>query len=112
MELMKRLGILVMALSLFTTAAPPGALAQTGPPENTSATAEEPSSGKEVAAGFTNVLYVPGKAIACTLSAGFWAGIMVLSLGGSYKDEEAAKIINGGCGGKWILKGKDLPSPE
>jgi hypothetical protein len=112
MEWIKRLGSLVMALSLLTASMPLAATAQGAPPENASATAEEPSSGREVAAGFANVLYVPGKAIACTLSAGFWAGIMVLSLGGAYKDAETAKVVNEGCGGKWILKGKDLPSSQ
>jgi hypothetical protein len=112
MEWIKRLGIVVMALSLLTASMPLAAMAEEAPPENASATTQEPSTGREAAAGFANVLYVPGKAIACTLSAGFWAGAMVLSLGGAYKDEFFAKIIGEGCGGKWILKGKDLPTPE
>ena len=112
MEWIKRLGILVMALSLLATAAPPAALAQAVPAESASPTAQESNNGREAAAGFANVLYVPGKAIACTLSAGFWAGVMVLSLGGAYKDTETAKVINDGCGGKWVLKGKDLPSSQ
>ena len=112
MEWITRSGILVMALSLLTASVPPPALAQAAPAESASPTAEEPANGREAAAGFANVLYVPGKAIACTLSAGFWAGAMVLSLGGAYKDEATARVINEGCGGKWVLKGKDLPSPQ
>jgi len=110
MEWIRRIGIAALALLLLTNAAAPDAWAQGAPPEGASPAKAESTNGQDVAAGFTNVLYVPGKAIACGLSAVFWGGWMVLTLGGGYKDKNATQIINGGCGGKWVLKGEDMAS--
>jgi hypothetical protein len=102
MERMKRFAIVVMAsLVVVHGSAPLEAWAQNAPP----ATAE-PSAGQEALAGLTNVVYVPGKAIACTLTAALWVGIMAVTLGGGYKD--GAKILEDGCGGKWALTAKDF----
>jgi hypothetical protein len=110
MEWIRRIGTAVLALLLLASSVAPAAWAQGAPPEGAPAPKEESTTGQDVAAGFANVLYVPGKAIACGLSAVFYGGWMVLTLGGGYKDKNATQIINGGCGGKWVLKGEDMPS--
>lgn len=65
-----------------------------------------PGTGEEVAAGFSNVLYVPGKAIVCTTSGILWIATMALTLGALYN--EAANFVKGGCGGKWIVARDDI----
>ena len=102
MERIKQVGIVLIAsLLLLNGAAPPATWAQSAQPAK-----DEPSTGQEVAAGVTNVIYVPGKAIGCTISAGLWVVAMALTLGGGYKD--AASFVGGGCGGKWIVRSEDL----
>ena len=110
MERIRQLGFVVPALLLLINSTLSAAWAQGAPPEGAPPAKEESTTGQDVAAGFTNVLYIPGKAIACTLSAVAWAGYMVLTLGGGYKDKNINDIINGGCGGKWVLKGEDMSS--
>jgi hypothetical protein len=110
MEQIRRFGIAALTLLLLGNLLTPEAWAQGAPPEGAPPAKEESSSGQDVAAGFANVLYIPGKAIACGLSALFYGGWMVVTLGGGYKDKNATQIINGGCGGKWVLKGEDMPS--
>jgi hypothetical protein len=104
MERIKQIGIAVIAsLLLFNAAVPPATWAQGAQPAK-----DEPNAGQQAAAGVTNVLFVPGKAIACTVTAGLWVVAMVLTLGGGYKD--AANFVSDGCGGKWIVKGEDFSS--
>ncbi len=110
MEWIRRIGVALLAMLLFANAEVPAAWAQGAPPGGAPAAEEETTTGQDVAAGFVNVLYIPGKAIACGLSAVFYGGWMVLTLGGGYKDHNATQIITEGCGGKWVLKGKDLSS--
>ena len=118
MEWTRRIGIAVLALLLVANAVAPGAWAEEALPESAAAAKpegaasakEEQNGGREAAAAATNVLYVPGKAVACVLSGAFWVGAMALSLGGAYNDPNVSQIITEGCGGKWVLKGEDMPS--
>ncbi len=110
MERIRRVGLVVLALLLLINSTFSAAWAQGAPPEGPPPAKEESTTGQDVAAGFTNVLYVPGKAIACGLSAIAWGAWMVLTLGGGYKDKNINQIIDGGCGGKWVLKGEDMQS--
>ncbi len=104
MHRIKQVGIVVIAsLLLLNGAVPPATWAQSAQPAK-----DESSAGQQVAAGVTNILYVPGKAIACTITAGLWVVAMALTLGGGYKD--AASFVSDGCGGKWIVKGEDFSS--
>jgi hypothetical protein len=106
MERIRQYGIVLIAwLLLLNGSLPPAAWAQSAPP-----TTEEPRDGQGAIVGLTNLAYVPGKAIACTLSAALWGGLMALSLGGYYKD--AAVVLYEGCGGKWTVKAKDLDLPR
>jgi len=65
-----------------------------------------PGTGEEVAAALSNVFYVPGKAIVCASSGVLWIATMALTFGALYN--EAANIVKGGCGGKWIVVGEDI----
>jgi len=64
----------------------------------------------DVAAGFADVLYVPGKAIICAAGVGIGAAIFVLTFGSAYRG--AAEATREGCGGKWVLRGSDLRPTE
>lgn len=70
------------------------------------ATVHPPSEAADVAAGFANVFYVPGKALTCAGSAILWVAILGITLGTRYED--ATHIAAGGCGGKWTVQGRDL----
>jgi hypothetical protein len=66
----------------------------------------QPSGDANVAAGFANVFYVPGKAITCVGTAVLWVAILGITLGALYED--ATHIAAGGCGGKWTVQGRDV----
>jgi len=66
----------------------------------------QPTQGDRVGAGFLNVVYVPGKAIMCSLGTIASAGIMLLTFGSAY--DAAVGIFNEGCGGKWALTPYDV----
>ncbi len=93
--------IVLIAALLLWGAAPYPAWAQSAPPAK-----DGPGTGEEVAAGFSNVLYIPGKAIVCATSGVLWLTIMALTFGDSYN--AAANFVKGGCGGKWVLSGEDI----
>ncbi len=102
----KYFGVLLIAsLLLLNGLLPPASWAQDNqrPPD-------KPTSGQEAAAGATNVLYVPGKAIGCVASAALWVVQMAVTLGGGYKD--ATNFVNGGCGGKWVVRGEDIAAQQ
>ena len=65
-----------------------------------------PSGGANVAAGFANVFYVPGKALTCAGSGVLWVVILGVSFGTLYED--ATQVVASGCGGKWTVQGRDL----
>ena len=62
--------------------------------------------GATAAAVASDVVYVPGKAIVCTASGVLWIATMVVTLGSLYN--EAANLVKGGCGGRWVLTGEDI----
>src|SRR5258705_9045116 len=68
--------------------------------------AVQPSGGANVAAGFANVFYVPGKVITCVGSAALWVAILGITFGTLYED--ATQVVAGGCGGKWTVQGRDV----
>src|SRR5262245_53659310 len=94
--------ILIATLLLSNLAAfPAGAQPQTPPP-----TPARPTTGDEVAAGFTNVLYVPGKALFCGSTGFLWLVFMLVTAGVAYN--EGARFVKAGCGGKWLVTGEDM----
>ena len=74
----------------------------------------EVTGGDRVGAGVMNVVYVPGKAILCTLGTVASAAVLLVTFGSGYR--AAVATFKEGCGGDWILTpehvaGK-LPPPE
>jgi len=77
------------------------------PVASQTATAQQPPDATaDVAAGFANVFYVPGKAITCVGAAAIWVVIMAATFGVNYED--ATHFAAGGCGGKWTVQGRDV----
>ena len=62
---------------------------------------KEPTAGDAVAAGFMNVVYVPGKAILCTAGAVTSTVLMLLTFGTAYR--AARGVFLEGCGAPWAL---------
>jgi hypothetical protein len=77
--------------------------AQTSPPPATASRGDE-----GVIAGLSNVFYVPGKVVTCAGSGALWITVMAITLGFWYK--EAAPILRGGCGGRWVATEQDIQS--
>jgi hypothetical protein len=98
-----RLLSLLLSLALLAGFVTPPVGAQPSAP---AATVQPPSGGANVAAGFANVFYVPGKAITCVGTAVLWVAILGVTFGALYED--ATHIVAGGCGGKWTVQGRDL----
>jgi len=59
-----------------------------------------------VGAGIANVVYVPGKAILCSLGIASGIFVMVISVGS--QPRTAAFFAREGCGGRWYVTGDDL----
>ena len=95
------LAIVLIAAVLLCGPIPSPAWAQSAPPVKDSS-----GNNGDVAAGFSNVLYIPGKAIVCGMSGVLWLSIMLVTFGHSY--DAAANFVSGGCGGKWVLQGGDM----
>jgi hypothetical protein len=64
----------------------------------------------DAGAVLADVFYIPGKAVLCAI--GFSVGITLLAItvGSGYR--AATAIGREGCGGKWVLTGKDLRPAE
>jgi hypothetical protein len=69
-------------------------------------TAPEPSTGAEVAAGFANIFYPPGKLILCTVGVGVGLAITLVTFG--TKADEGARFVKGTCGGKWYMTAEQM----
>jgi hypothetical protein len=61
----------------------------------------EPTAGDAVAAGFMNVVYVPGKAILCGLGTVATVGLLLVTFGTAYRP--ATAVFKEGCAGDWVL---------
>lgn len=66
----------------------------------------EPSAGAEVAAGFANIFYPPGKLILCTVGVGVGLAITLVTFG--TKADEGARFVKGSCGGKWYMTAEQM----
>jgi hypothetical protein len=64
-------------------------------------TSKDPTDGDATAAGFLNVVYVPGKAIICTAGVLTSTLVMLLTLGSGYR--AARGVFLEGCSAPWAL---------
>jgi len=64
-------------------------------------TSNDPTRGDAIAAGFLNVIYVPGKAIICTAGVLTSTALMLLTFGSAYR--AAHGVFNEGCSAPWAL---------
>ena len=94
--------VLVVAMAMGGPLAPMAALAQVQmQPEIPAQPPREPvSTGAKVGAGFLNVVYVPGKAIACGAGTIVAGAFMLLTFGSAHR--EATSFFNEGCAGPWL----------
>lgn len=66
----------------------------------------EPTDGDRIGAGFMNVVYVPGKAIICSVGTVASVAMLLLTFGTGY--HAARDIWMEGCSGDWLLTGEHL----
>jgi hypothetical protein len=79
--------------------------------EGDGAQREQVGAGQAVAAAFSNIIYVPMKAVVfCPVSGGLWVAAMLVTGGTHYN--EAADFAKAGCGGKWVIKPEDIRLSE
>ena len=64
-------------------------------------TSKDPTDGDATAAGFLNVVYVPGKAIICTAGVLTSTLVMLLTFGTGYR--AARGVFLEGCSAPWAL---------
>jgi len=64
-------------------------------------TSKDPTDGDATAAGFMNVVYVPGKAIVCTAGVLTSTLLMLLTFGHGYR--AARGVFLEGCSAPWVL---------
>ncbi|HLF49975.1 MAG TPA: hypothetical protein VJA45_11410 [Methylomirabilota bacterium] len=64
-------------------------------------TSKDPTGGDAVAAGFMNVVYVPGKVIVCTAGVLTSTLLLLLTFGSAYR--AARGVFLEGCSAPWAL---------
>jgi len=107
MALIKKSLFLMVAMVLLASCFP----AVAGSAEGDEAQREQVGTGHAVAAAFSNIVYVPMKALVfCPVSGGLWFATMFVTGGTHYN--EAADFAKAGCGGKWIIKPGDIRLSE
>jgi hypothetical protein len=90
------------AVALTGPLAPLSVSAQVpGMPAEPMVTPIQTTEGDAVAAGFMNVVYVPGKAIVCGVGAVMATFLMLITFGSGYPT--AAGVFREGCNGTWVL---------
>ena len=103
----------VLVVALTSASLPALSAAQTPPPP--APTRPEPT-GEEVAGSVaSNFFYAPGKFFTCFGASVLWVATMAITFGTVYDD--AARMIQGACGGKWTLDDADMrqalePAPQ
>ncbi len=64
-------------------------------------TSKEPTEADATVAGFLNVVYVPGKAIICTVGVVTSTVLMLATFGSAYR--AARGVFREGCSAPWVL---------
>jgi hypothetical protein len=66
----------------------------------------EPTEADRVGAGFMNVVFVPGKAILCTVGTAATIGLLLITFGTAHR--AARNVFREGCSGDWVLTPEHL----
>lgn len=114
-----KIGSLVLAVVL-TLSAPLNVLAQSKESEATAANPPSPADDAAasdlrdvpyyVGAGFATVINIPLRTGLCALGSGVGLFVMVISLGSGYR--AAARVVEEGCGGPWLITPAHLKGTE
>jgi hypothetical protein len=65
-------------------------------------------AGHAVGVVLVNAFHVPGKAILCALGGIAGTGLLLVTFGSAYR--ATARVVEEGCGGKWVVTADDLRS--
>ena len=65
-----------------------------------------PGTSAKIGAGVLNVVYLPGKVIACTAGTLVAGAFMLATFGTAYR--EATSFFNEGCRGAWLLTAEQV----
>jgi hypothetical protein len=65
-----------------------------------------PQWAYQAGAVFINAFRIPGKVFTCALGVGVGAAVLGITGGTAYR--QAARVLNEGCGGKWLVTPEDL----
>jgi hypothetical protein len=106
MRALSAVGIVVVLLAGCTTPARVSPSPETAAPPTATSPPEDAGVAYGVGAAAVNVLYVPGKAIVCSLGGVAAFGVLFLTFGGAYRP--AAAVTRQACGGKWTVSAADL----
>ncbi len=68
--------------------------------------AAEPGLAHEMGAAVVTMVHVPGKVALCALGTGVGLLALSITLGSGYRT--AARLMNEGCGGPWVVTAKDI----
>jgi hypothetical protein len=75
-------------------------------PDTEPITSHDPTQADAVEAGFMNVIYIPGKAIVCTLGGVTATVLMLLTFGSAYR--AARGVLQEGCSQPWALTAEHM----
>jgi hypothetical protein len=73
--------------------------------------ADRADSNEAFYSGFArvaNAFWIPGHAVTCVLGSTVAVGVLFITFGSGYR--AATRVVEEGCGGKWVLQGDDLRS--
>ena len=69
--------------------------------------AETPAApGYVIGAAAINVIYIPGKAVLCTVAGAAGLVLLGVTFGSGYRT--ATRVVSEGCGGPWVITARDL----
>lgn len=99
---------LFLAVVLLVTGSPAFvARAQQPEPAAQAEPAKEPSAtAYEIGAAAATVVNIPGRTATCVLGTVVGLGVMVITFGSGYR--AAARVVEEGCRGPWVLTAEDL----
>jgi len=107
----RRLMAMILAAVLTVSCIPCGWAEDALPqPEQDQPSQGGPSGGDVAAAVVSDILYIPGKTVACVMSSALWTVAMALTLGMAHR--EAGDLVHDVCAGKWVLTGEEFMGPE